>query len=64
MFTTADFLHLKFLEGRWEGIAPDGNPFYEEYSLVSGSEMRSRRYADATFSEAQDGSTVVLHEDV
>jgi len=60
MFTTADFLHLKFLEGRWEGIAPDGN----EYSLVSGSEMRSRRYADATFSEAQDGSTVVLHEDV
>lgn len=62
MFTTADFVHLKFLEGRWEGTAPDGNPFYEEYSFVSDSEMRSRRYADSTFSEAQDGSTVVLHE--
>jgi len=62
MFTAADFVHLKFLEGRWEGTGPDGNSFYEEYSFPSNGEMRSSRFSDSTFSAVQDGSVVALHE--
>lgn len=60
MFTPADFAHLRFLEGRWEGIGPDGKPFHERYVFPSDIEMRSVRYTDATFSKASDGSTVTL----
>ena len=62
MFTAADFSHLRFLEGRWEGTGPDGKPFYEQYSFPSETEMRSTRYSDGTFAEAQDGSVVSLSE--
>lgn len=62
MFTTADFAHLRFLEGRWEGIAPDGSPFYEQYRFAGDDEMRANRYADARFDEAEDGSEVVLRD--
>lgn len=61
MFTPADFAHLRFLEGRWEGTGPDGAPFYEQYSFPSQTEMRSTRYGDATFAQAEDGSVVALH---
>lgn len=60
MYTSADFSHLRFLEGRWEGTGPDGKPFYEQYSFPSGDEMRSHRFANADFSQAQDGSSVAL----
>lgn len=63
MFTSEDFAQLRFLEGRWEGIGPDGNPFYEQYVFPSASEMRSTRFADATFSESRDGSVVALDGD-
>ena len=62
MFTAADFAHLKFLEGRWEGTGPDGKTFYEQYSFSSPSEMRTSRFADASFGEVQDGSVVALNE--
>lgn len=60
LFSADDFLHLKFLEGRWEGTGPDGKPFYEQYSFPHETEMRSTRFADATFGEPQDGSVVTL----
>ena len=62
MFTAADFAHLKFLEGRWEGIGPDGKPFYEQYVFPSEGEMRSIRFADASFAEPADGSVVALDD--
>lgn len=62
MFSAADFAHLRFLEGRWEGIGPDGSPFHEQYLFPSDTEMRSLRYADASFSEAVDGSAVRLED--
>lgn len=62
MFTTADFSHLKFLEGRWEGTGPDGKPFFEQYSFPTDSEMRSSRFADATFGKVTDGSVVELRD--
>ncbi|UJF23236.1 hypothetical protein [Shewanella sp. OMA3-2] len=62
MLTSSDFFHLKFLEGRWEGTGPDGKPFYEEYSFSSESQMESSRFADSSFREVKDGSSVTLKE--
>lgn len=63
VFTSEDFAQLRFLEGRWEGTGPDGKPFYEQYAFTSEGEMRSTRFTDATFSEAEDGSVVALDGD-
>ncbi len=60
MFTTQDFEHLRFLEGRWLGTAPNGSNFHEEYSFVGEGVMRSDRHADAAFNKSIDGSKVVL----
>ena len=53
---------LRFLQGRWSGRAPDGSTFYEEYDFPSPTTLRSRRFADATFGQSSDGSTVTLEE--
>lgn len=60
MFTSADFAHLKFLEGRWKGTGPDGTAFYEAYDFVDVTTFRSRRYPDMRFTTPGDGSTVTL----
>ena len=60
MYNEHDFALLAFLEGRWEGRAPDGSKFYEEYSFESATVMQSRRATDASFKEFSDGSTVSL----
>lgn len=62
MYTTADLAHLKFLEGRWKGTGPDGKPFFEAYDFPDPATFRSRRFPDASFESASDGSTVRLEE--
>lgn len=62
MFNVDDFARLQFLEGRWKGEAPDGTPFYEEYDRPEPSVFRSRRFADASFGEHSDGSTITLKD--
>ena len=59
-FTRHDFAHLRFLEGRWKGVGPDGAAFYEEYDFPAADTLRSRRYTDPHFSEPSDSSTVKL----
>lgn len=61
-YTTTDFAHLAFLAGRWEGTAPDGSSFYEQYVMVSETEMRTTRFADASFASATDGSVITLKD--
>lgn len=60
MLTADDFAHLRFLEGRWQGTAPDGSAFYEQYSFPGPQAMRTSRYADAGFERVEDGSDVAL----
>lgn len=60
VFSEADFSHLRFLEGRWQGIGPDGKAFFEQYAFPHHAEMRSTRFADASFGEPGDGSVVAL----
>lgn len=62
MFTAADLSHLKFLEGRWKGIGPDGKDFYEVYDFSDEVTFRSRRFPDATFSASTDSSVVTLQD--
>ncbi|HZF98839.1 MAG TPA: hypothetical protein VEY92_11485 [Pseudoxanthomonas sp.] len=64
MSDTTQCEQLRFLEGRWRGIAPDGTVFYEEYAFKSASEMRSTRFKDAAFDQATDGSVVSLADGV
>lgn len=53
---------LEFLVGRWVGTGPDGKPFYEAYVRDDANTLRSERHADASFSQATDGSTVTVTE--
>ncbi len=62
MYTQADLAKLEFLQGRWQGEAPDGSPFFEEYAFANPGELRSTRFTDARFVEAADGSTVRLED--
>lgn len=64
MFNESSFSQLKFLEGRWKGVGPDGKDFFDEYVLVNPSLFRSIRHADATFSKATDESSVTLKDGV
>jgi hypothetical protein len=62
MFTESSFAQIRFLEGKWKGVGPDGKEFFEEYVLAEPSLFRSIRHADASFSKATDGSTVALKD--
>jgi hypothetical protein len=62
MFTESSFAQIRFLEGRWKGIGPDGKEFFEEYVLAEPTVLRSIRHADSSYSRATDGSTVTLKE--
>jgi hypothetical protein len=64
MFDRDDFAQLRFLEGRWQGQAPDGGAFYEQYDFPGEDTLRSQRFADQGFAAATDGSTVTLREGV
>lgn len=64
MFDESSFSQLRFLEGRWKGIGPDGKEFFEEYVLAEPMLLRSIRHADAAFDQATDGSTIALKDGV
>ena len=61
-FSQADFLQLRFLEGRWQGTDPSGGLFYEEYRFPSATEMRVGRFDDASFAMETDHSMVSLED--
>ena len=61
-FSNDDFLQLRFLEGRWQGTAPSGGLFYEEYRFPSADVMRVGRFDDASFAAELDHSLVILDD--
>ena len=58
MFSIEDFAQLQFLVGRWRGESADGKPFFEEYDHPGPDVFQSHRYADESFVERTDGSTI------
>ncbi len=59
-FDTNQFAQLRFLEGRYSGVGPDGRTFHDEYLFTAPDRLVSNRHADATFAAPTDGSTVEL----
>lgn len=59
-----DFAHLRFLEGRWVGTAPDGSTFHETYAFEGPHALRSTRHADARFGEPTDTSVVRFEDGI
>ncbi|GEM_PF-690291 len=59
-FSQRDFEQLKFLEGRWQGKAPDGEAFYEEFRFESPTRMRATRYTDQRYAQVEDSSIMAL----
>jgi hypothetical protein len=59
-FTSADFAHLRFLDGSWRGQLPDGKYFYERYRVVDDSTIAQYGFADSTYATSNDSSRIVL----
>lgn len=64
VFDESSFSQIRFLEGRWKGVGPDGKEFFDEYVLAEPTLFRSIRHADGAFNEATDGSTVRIEDGV
>lgn len=62
MFSLDDFAQLRFLQGRWKGIAPDGKAFFEEYTRPEPAVFQSHRYPDSAFTGYTDGATISLKD--
>ncbi len=62
MFSIDDFAQLQFLVGRWRGESADGKPFFEEYDHPGPNLFQSHRYADESFGERTDGSTIAYED--
>ena len=58
----SDFAHLRFLEGTWQGAAPDGTIFRDRYAFSSDTSLTSQRLADDPTSAPTDSSTVSLED--
>lgn len=59
-FATADFARLRWLEGKWRGFMPDGNKFYESYTIENDSTIVKYGYPDSTFTNPNDRSVIAL----
>lgn len=62
MFSIEDFAQLQFLVGRWRGESADGKPYFEEYDHPRPDVFQSHRYADESFTERTDGSTIAFRD--
>lgn len=56
----AAFRQLRWLEGRWRGDQPNGQPFFEGYRFENDSTLRSYSYADATSRVPTDSGAITL----
>ena len=59
-YTASDFSHLRFLEGVWQGAAPDGSRFRDRYTFTDATTLKSERLSNDVASEPTDSSTVTF----
>lgn len=52
-FSVADLAHFSFLEGRWTGIDPNGQPIYEQGYFPNKFRLRMESF-DSTFTALRD----------
>lgn len=58
-FTEHDLARLKWIEGRWKGMA-DGKPFYEAYRFISPARLETEHHTDETFSATSGRGITVI----
>jgi hypothetical protein len=59
-FATADFAHLRWLEGSWIGTAPGETPLYERFHFTTDSTADITFFRDSAFSEPAGTGRVYL----
>ena len=59
-FAIADFQTLRYLEGTWKGMQPNGSPFYESYHFVNDSTLLQASHTDSTFKTKSDSSLIIF----
>ena len=59
-FGTAEFGHLKWLEGSWIGTAPGQSPLYERFHFTSDSTADITFYRDSAFTQPTGAGRVYL----
>jgi hypothetical protein len=63
-FALADFNTLRYLEGTWKGMQPNGNPFYESYHFVNDSTIFQAGHTDSTFRTKSDSALITFRNGV
>jgi hypothetical protein len=58
--SVAAFGQLRWVEGRWRGEQPNGQPFFEAYRFENDSTIRSYTYADAASTVPTDSGAITL----
>lgn len=56
----AAFRQLRWVEGRWRGEQPNGQPFFEGYRFENDSTIRSYSYPDAASRVPSDSGAITL----
>ncbi len=59
-FATADFAHLRWLEGSWIGTAPGETPLYERFHFTTDSTADITFFRDSAFSQPTGTGRVYL----
>ena len=55
-----DFGALRWIEGTWRGTGPGQETFYERYTMVDDSTIRSEASPDSTFPDAGEAGSIRL----
>jgi hypothetical protein len=63
-FALADFQTLRYLEGTWKGMQPNGSPFYESYHFINDSTLLQGTHTDSTFKTKSDSSLILFRNGV
>jgi hypothetical protein len=58
-YTLDDFRRLRWLDGRWRGLLPNGGSFFEQYRVIDDSTIAMHTF-DSTFVSKRDSARITL----
>jgi hypothetical protein len=57
-FTKAQFASLRWIDGKWRGKTPAGQPIWDSYRMVNDSTMHQGTFTDSTYKTQRDSAVV------
>jgi hypothetical protein len=57
-FTKAQFASLRWIDGRWRGMTPEGRPIWDSYRMVNDSTLHQGTFTDSTYKTQRDSAVV------